>query len=376
MTAGTIAPAVASAAVLGWMLYQLARRPSDPRLRAITALVACWALSWPFGLAGSGTITVLGLDAMSARAGQHILRAGAAYFLLVFFIHAARPGEQAHRLVRRQTVPLVAAVAVMAVAAAAIPPGLRDAAAALTSGTGRGPLGVDAIGAFYVAANLYMGHAFATAWYWTHRRRSQATHPLRQALAVAEAGLGAIVLATLLLVMANIVRWAGSEPPAALTLTGIALLLPGFVIFLAAVSYPALQMRLGALRRTGRQRRIWRQLRPLWSQLNAHFPDDALEPDEPLWRERIRLRGITRRYYRRFVECRDGLVRLSPYLAAVGYNAHSTPTADQVNAALNARRSDTPVADQAIAVAPPRGDATDDDVQALVQLSRQLVTHQ
>lgn len=376
MSAGTLTHGVLSWGVALWMVYQLVRRPSDTRLQALTALVGCWALSWPFGVAASGVIDLHGLDVMTARAIQHILRAGAAFCLVVFFLYAARPAELAARSMRRQAVPLLVAVVVMTLAAAAVPDSLRAEAAGLTSGTGTGPVGVTAIGLFYVTANVYMGHAFTVAWIWTHRRRGRADRKLRRALGVAELGLGCIVLATALLVLANVLRWAGSEPPTAVTLTGVALLLPGFVIFLVAVSYPAVRARLGALRRTLRHRRLWRKLRPLWAELNAVFPDDALEAGAmPAWRERLQLRGITHRYYRRFVECRDGLVRLSPYLAAVGYDSHTTPTAEQTIAALDALAAGTQVADQAITVAPPPTDDSDADVDALAQLSQRIASH-
>lgn len=373
MTPGAVAHGAASALVLAWMLFQLARRPRDPRLRAIASLVACWTLSWPFGQAAAGALVLPGLDVMSAQLIHHILRAGAAFWLVIFFVYAARPPATAHRVVVAQAVPLVTAVVVMLAAAAAIPTRLRDDAAALTSATGTGPLGVAAIGLFYVTANVYMGHAFAMAWLWTHRRRAQTQRPVRRALSVAEVGLACIVTATALLVAANVIRWAGSEPPAAVTITGVALLLPGFVIFLAAVTFPAFRMRLRALRLWGRHRRRYQQLRPLSLVLNTHFPEDVLEPLElPVWRERLLVRGVRRRYYRRFVECRDGLLRLSPYLARVGYDARSVPTAAQVTAALRARADGTTVADQAVAVAPPEGDDHDTDAEALVRLARQL----
>jgi hypothetical protein len=36
------------------------------------------------------------------------------------------------------------------------------------------------------------------------------------------------------------------------------------------------------------------------------------------WRDLSRLRGVHRRYYRRVIECQDGLVQVSPYLANLG----------------------------------------------------------
>lgn len=364
---------ILAAGVLVWMLYQLARRPHDRRLRAITALIACWAASWPFGVIGGGGLAFVGMDAMTGRAVEHMLLDAAAYCLVLFFLYSALPPRQASRSASRLAIPLILAVVVMAVATAAIPAGLRDQAAALTSGgVSDGPVGVASIGIFYTTANLYMGLAFGSAWLWAHRHRTNAQHPLRRGLLIAEVGLTCITAGTGLLVAANVIRWIGSPPPEWVTGAGIILLLPGLVLFLIGLAYPGITMRRQAFRIWRHHRRDYRALRPLWTTLHEHFPEDALDPTIlPSWRERLALRGVHRRYYRRWAECRDGLLRVSPYLLALDVNAGDA-TAGNVREALAARASGQPIAHRATLVADPTEQGLHHDVDSLVDISRAL----
>lgn len=372
MTGGLAMRGILAAAVLVWMLYQLARRPQDRRLRAITALIACWAVSWPFGVIGSGGLAFLDMDAMTGRAIEHMLLDGAAYCLVLFFLYSALPAEQARRSASRLAIPLILAIVLMAISAATIPADLREQAAALTTGESQGPVGVTSIGIFYTTANLYMGLAFGLAWLWTHRHRAKAYHPLRRGLLIAEVGLACITVATSLIVAANIIRWIGSAPPAWVIGGSIILLLPGLVLFLIGLAYPGLTMRRQAFRIWRRQRRAYRALRPLWTTLHDHFPEDALDPKLlPMWREQLVLGDVHRRYYRRWAECRDGLLRLSPYLLALDVDAGSA-TGEQVRAALNARASGQSIANRATLVAGPAEQGLQHDVDSLVDLSHAL----
>ncbi|MGW7361728.1 DUF6545 domain-containing protein [Streptomyces sp. NPDC054802] len=82
------------------------------------------------------------------------------------------------------------------------------------------------------------------------------------------------------------------------------------------------------------------------------------------------------------IECRDGLVRLSPYLAQLeagtDLSAPLSPgmAAMQLREALATYTSGAPVYGQAVAVALPGGDDLEDDVRQLVVLSDALQTYQ
>jgi hypothetical protein len=123
-----------------------------------------------------------------------------------------------------------------------------------------------------------------------------------------------------------------------------------------------------------RHRRAYRQLHPLWATLHHHFPEDALGrvPTNP-WRDAFALTEVHRRFYRRLVECRDGLVRISPYVAQIrddNPDIGTQPLVTQLVAAFELRASGTPVARPAVRVAMPDEYGLDADSAALVSLSR------
>lgn len=373
MNAFNVAHGVASFAALIWLAYRLTRAGRDIRLWAVTLLVACWAVAYPFGLAAGRGADFLGVEPMTSRFIQHALVLVAAYALMCFFLFSALELDSARRRAMWQAVPLAAAVLILAIATARIPDDLRTAAAMLPSGQGSGPVSVSSIGVFYVTANGYMLYAFATAFIWTRRYARGAEPRLRRGLAMVSIGLAAIVVADSLFITANIIRWAGGTTPRSILVFSILLLLVGIVLFLTGVLYPAAAMRLAALRIWRQHLRTYHQLNPLWTTLHDEFPQDALSrvPISP-WRDALSLRGVHRRYYRRVIECRDGLVRISPYLAQAPGNDEVSRLAGQLRQALRAHTSGEPVPSRAVPVAMPAGDGLDADVERLVALSRAL----
>lgn len=368
MTALQVIQGVVSYLVLALMLYLLVRAPRNVPLRVVTVMIACWGLAYAFGLAAGSGDPVLGLEPIMARLIQHLWLLMAAYSLLSFYLFSALELTMARRQAIWQAVPLVVAAVVMTVATAFIPADIRDAAAALPSGPTTGPVGVTSVALLYLMVNVYMFYAFATTLLWTRRYARGAEPRLRRGLAVASVGLTGIVLALAVFVTANIVRWAGGTMPHSLVMGGIVLILFGIPVFLAGVAYPAVVMRLAALRIWWQHRQVYRRLAPLWTVLHEEFPEDALGrvPTSP-WRDAMSLRGVHRRYYRRVIECRDGLVRISPYLSD-----RDGPLAEQLREGLRAHASGTPARSRATAVAIPTADGLDADVHELVALSQAL----
>jgi hypothetical protein len=143
------------------------------------------------------------------------------------------------------------------------------------------------------------------------------------------------------------------------------------VTFLAGVCYPGTAMRLSVARIWNRHRRVYRQLAPLWTTLHEAFPQDALtRVPAPRWQDTLSPWSVHRRFYRRVIECRDGLVRLSPYLAEPAGEAGG-PLGDRLLVALRALHT-TPVPRQAVPVAVPEAGGLDADADELARLSRQL----
>jgi hypothetical protein len=373
-TAFDIVHGIASFGALAWMLYLVARSPGDVRRWAVAGLLAGWSIAYPFGIAASAGAVFLGVDPMTARYLQHALLLLAAFSLVCFFQFSALEADLARTRAVREAIGLVVALAVMTIANAGIPSELRVAAATVTSTPGEGPVGVDSIAAFYVAANSYLLYAFAAAGVWTRRYARGAEPRLRRGLRVAAVGLASISLAGATFVVSNLTRWAGTPAPPPVVATSIFLLLLGIVLFVAGMLYPTLVTRLAALRVWTRHRRAYRQLRPLWTMLHERFPEDALNrvPASP-WRDALSLRGVHRRYYRRVIECRDGLVRISPYLANMGVEpadlAVPERLATRLTGALRAHAEGKTVPPQAIPIALPQEDSLDADVDRLVELS-------
>jgi hypothetical protein len=110
--------------------------------------------------------------------------------------------------------------------------------------------------------------------------------------------------------------------------------------------------------------------------LHNAFPEDTLQrsPRRGAWREPLRLRGVHRGYYRRYVECRDGLVRVSPYLELSGVQDGSEPqvVARQLPAALRAQAAGTRAGAEARPVLVASGADLHTDAQRLVALADAL----
>ena len=374
MTALQALQGIVSYVVLALMLYLLMRAPRNVPLRAVTIMIACWAVAYILGSVASDGKVVLGLEPIMARLIQHLLLILAAYCLLAFYLFSALDTREARGRGVREAVPLGVAAVIMTVATAFIPADFRDAAAALASGKD-GPVGETSVALLYLTLNLYQVYAFAITLLWTRRYARGAEPRLRRGLALASVGLAGIVLALVVFVTANLVRWAGAAMPKPLLFAGIALILVGIMVFMVGVAYPAAVMRLAALRVWWQHRGVYHRLAPLWTVLHQEFPEDALSRvPSSQWRDALSLRGVHRRYYRRVIECRDGLVRISPYLGPLGDRAEVAALAERLREGLRAHASGTPAPSRATAVAIPSDDGLDADVDELVALSVALQT--
>jgi hypothetical protein len=146
----------------------------------------------------------------------------------------------------------------------------------------------------------------------------------------------------------------------------------GIVSFLAGICYPGTVTRLSSARLWNQRRRTYRQLAALWSMLHEAFPQDSLvRVPVSRWREAVSPWTVHRRFYRRVIECRDGLVRLSPYLEPPAGLADGQ-VADRLIAALHALDTMALVPRQAVPVAVPEDDGLDADADELVRLSCQI----
>lgn len=358
---------------LAWKLYQVRQAPRDIPLRAVTLCVA-------FGAAAAVCEDALSKQALNndvldqRAAGPALLMLAhqaslllLVYTLICFFLFSTLDSRGARIRAAWQAVPMVVALTIVTITALI----LRS-----TGSPADYPLPTVSI--HFLAADTYMVYGLVLAFAWTRRYAKQAGQRLARGLVLTSIGLAALAAATALLSVVVVARWSGHSAPEAITTVEQALLSSGAVIFLIGVCYPGAAMRLVALRIWWRHVRAYHRLRPLWGRLHTAFPDDALSRVSlPLWRDIISLHGVHRRYYRRVIECRDGLVRISPYIVTVRENGLAArPLADQLSVALELYATGEPVHAPAIALASPTSTSLDADVHELVVLSQALRTTQ
>ncbi|WP_406169771.1 MAB_1171c family putative transporter [Streptomyces sp. NBC_00996] len=275
---------------------------------------------------------------------------------------------------RREAIPL--GLAILGISLATVAASGHDTGESYD----RADMTVGALAAFYLIANLYLVYALAMALRWTWQyARASTRRSLTLGLWLMAAALAVIGLASAIRAALTVVRWrGGSVTPAITTVSGhlIAVAIP---LFLIGAGYPAAHARLSVMRIRRQRRSMYHRLYPLWSLLHETYPQDALHHDRVSpWTLPRRPRSVDRRYYRRAIECRDGLVRISPYLGQVETTAmdlsdtSAEVLADQLHHALRAQAEGRKAPYGAIAVAVPHAQGLDADVRQLVKLSDAL----
>lgn len=355
--------------VMTLVAYLLIRRPRDVRLRALLGMFAAWTLAHPFSRAASEGVEFLGLDPMMCQLINHGGVMAGGYSVVLFFLFSALDDAAARRHALLQLIPLGIAVAVIAGAVLSMSGELRVEAAKIPDSLGGGPAGIPSVAIFYATANSYLMFSFATVFVWTRRYARGAEPRLRRGLGLASTGLALMVPGDAIFVTANLSRLTGNILPRPVLSLGALLMITGAAFFMIGVCYPAVVMRAAAARVWTRHLRSYHRLAPLWTVLNTQFPEDALSrvPVRP-WRDLLSLRGVHRRYYRRVIECRDGLVRVSPYLA----EENGQPLAARLHAGLQAHASGTAAVHRPVMVAMPDDDGLDADVRELEELADAL----
>lgn len=296
------------AAVL-WKGYQLSRAPQDLPLRSVTWCLLSALCAFPFGLAGvAGRVDGL-LTTGAAELLQNVLLLCCVYWLMCFYLHSASGPQDGRRRARREAVALAVAAGLATLSMAMTPPQERGG----TYDTAN--MQIDGVAGFYLSAGLYLGYALSMALWWTRKYARISRGPLATGLRLTALSMAAMVLADLVRQVYVVVRWAGGPHASPVLVGGNITLQIAIPVFVVGVSYPGVATRLAALRLWWRHRRAYHRLGPLWTALHQAFPEDELtRMPANRWADRILLRGVHRRYYRRVIECRDGLVRISPHL--------------------------------------------------------------
>jgi hypothetical protein len=370
MTVLMAAQAIATCVVLAVLVSLVVRDPRNLPLRAITVAIVGFSQTVVFGSAASLGASLLGLEPLLSRLVQHLGMLVGGYALIAFYLYSALDRDNARRQTTRQAIPLAVAVIMQLVATALVPAGQRDATAMLAFAAPGASAPEPSIALVYLVPNLYMVYAFAIAFAWTRRYARGAEPRLRRGLALTSVGLASLTVGETIFALTIAGQWADIPVPGILFPLGLLTIVPGSVLFMIGLAYPATSMRLAALRIWLQHRRVYRRLGPLWTLLHQRFPEDAFgRVPAGRWRDALSLRGVHRRYYRRVIECRDGLVRASAYLTSPDPD---TPLAERLRLSLRAHAAGAPALANPNPLAIPPTDGLDADARELVTLSDAL----
>ncbi|MFE3605717.1 MAB_1171c family putative transporter [Streptomyces goshikiensis] len=356
-----------------WKTVDLTRAPSDRALRILATSLPLLALgeilSLPGVTAGIDSTTTTGIGKLVFN-GVYMTGLGA---LSLFFATSTIGGETAYkRQVWLNGILLAGAVTVQTVCMASTPLALRSH----TLGTP--DMAQVSIATFYIVGNAYFFYAYLASGLRALRYAPEAGWHLTIGLRAMALGLCLLACSSVnrvILVCARI-----REPGSYQTLNSVNWSMSQWALGLVLVgmSYSAaIQLARHALS-VVRYRRMFHELTPLWSALSATYPELVLKEETGLRRlwSHFRLRGTHARFYRRLIECRDGLVRLSPYLTQVAphTNLASSPAdelAEHLSRALALKPAteDPHTALVASPIALPVGRDLDADAHELIALS-------
>lgn len=359
---------------VAWKLRQLVRAPHDLPLRAVTFCLVSAAIAFPFGLPAGARWVDSVITPGTAKWAQNVMLLIAVYWLMCFYLFSAEDTENGRRRARWELLPLGFAVTAITVAILATPVDLRGHTFSTGDMTSTG------VAAFYFFGGLYLFYAIATALRSTWRHAGSSRRPLSTGLRIAAIGMAGMVISSGVRSVLVIIRWRGGSPdPQIAGTAGLALSI-AIPLFVIGVIYPSVATRWAAGRVWWQHRRQYHRLRPLWTLLHDAYPEHVLGRVPTAGRrDMLSLRAVHRRYYRRVIECRDGLVWISPYLAQERARsgesedkACPTELAGLLRAALRARSEGRTVDVRATRVAMPEGEGLDDDVRELIDLADAL----
>ncbi|MFD6468970.1 MAB_1171c family putative transporter [Streptomyces goshikiensis] len=360
-----------------WKLYQLKRSPRDASLRAVTLCLACAVLSYPVTMPGgsSGVDMVAGHGA--AKLIQNILLLAAIFYLMCFYLHSAADAGDANRVrasrVRARNEGVLVSVVIIAITVAALSVPHEVFAGSFSTAD----MTIPQIAFFYGAAGLYLTYALAMTARWTRRYARMSRRPHSTGLWMTAVGLGLMAVACAIRAVIVTVRAAGVDIPEPVMAPVAFLLVGSILLFAAGISYSGARARISSLRIWLRHRRHHRRLAPLWELLTEAYPENVLRPASPAPLDRWRARGVHRRYHRRIVECRDGLVDISPHLLEPGEDGKLADVDAKELAARLQRASarigqGVPAPRPAVALAMSLGSDRQSDVKQLIAVSDAL----
>ncbi|HET9380232.1 MAG TPA: MAB_1171c family putative transporter [Streptomyces sp.] len=357
-----------------WKVTDLIRAPHDRLLRTLVSclllLLTGEILTFPQVSDAIDELTTVGVDEVAYNAAHMI----ALYVLVFFFISSIRRECAEYR--RRlwiSTILLAVVLASLTICMIATPPSMRSHTLSTPH------MAQPAVTGFYVLSNTYYIYAYLTTKLWVLRCARMASRHLSLGLwtmAVGLFGLMAAAIHRLVWVFLRIDDHASREEFRTLnsSVTDWAL-----SVVLLGIWYSAMIQMILCWKTVLHHRRLFNELTPLWTALVAAYPDLVLNRRPSCFWSRRRRPSAHERFYRRLIECRDGLVRLSPYLTRVAPHADlahgpAEQTAGYITGALALRPTveDPDTALTAARVALPFSNDLGSDVGELLSISRAL----
>lgn len=359
-----------------WKGVDLARAPHD---RVLRLLVACLlllpsgeVLSIPEVNTAIDKATAVGVGKVAFN-GVYML---GLFALNLFFASSMRGTDGAYRRYLRLHTCLLAGVLIaLVISMIATPAAMRG------HSLGTPYMAEPTIALFYIIGNAYFVHAYLASGRWALRYARKATQHLGFGLRIMALGLLGLTVTSvdrmILVVLRirepgsheafNTVNWSMSDWAMGITVTGIC--------------YSASVQLFTRLRSMAHHQRMYHELTPLWTALTTAYPELVLDrpPAGPRWSLLRQGRTYEQRFYRRLIECRDGLVCLSPFLTRVasGTDLAHAP-ADQLARHITRALALKPTTESphielsAVRVAAPAGGDLEADARELIAISQAL----
>lgn len=233
---------------------------------------------------------------------------------------------------------------------------------------------------FYVVGNAYFVYVYLSGCWWAWRYSASADRYLALALRVTALGLAGLMITSINRAIWVVIRFNHGPPLERLNPINWRISNGSFIILVTGMCLLAIVQAVAVMRSWLLHRRLYRQLTPLWTELYRAYPELFLDR-EPAGRrlELFRFDHAHRGFYRRLIECRDGLVRLSPYIAmaAKGRDISRCPASElaryiRTALILQPRREFQVNGLSAVAVASPAANDILSDVHELVAISTAL----
>lgn len=294
----------------------------------------------------------------------------------MFFTVVDRGRAEARGRVRFETTLVAAVIGAVVVLMVATP--LRYREHTLSSPY----ISYPTVAGFYIVGGLYFVYGYGTSAWWTARFSLRTRGSLRVALVVLAGGLAGTTAASISRIVLVFLRANDGTPLRWLNTINFQTANVSNVLLSVGMLALGLAQIVPLLITWLRRRNTYHQLEPLWRTVADTYPELVLGRPQLAWPWR-RIAPLTRRqaFYRRVMECRDGLVRFGPQIAAAAGGrdvAELSPREIAGHIQVVAGRTDptgTRAATHdgaAVALAVPTTSAAGADVDELVAISTAL----